>query len=308
MDHLINQHFKEDRNMRIGLQVNRFDWPNGPSAIPDTLDRIAKTVDEGGFYSLWVMDHFLQLEPMLGPATDPMLEGYSTLSFLAARTERVRLGTMVTGIIYRHPGYLIKSVSNLDVLSGGRAYFGVGAAWYEREAEALGFPFPPVATRFEQLEETLRLAKQVWCGNFSPFLGEHFQLQEPIINPRPLADPHPPILIGGMGEKKTLRLVAEYGDACNLFFRAGSDVLKHKLEVLRGHCQELGRPFQEIELTTLGTVNLDQGEMSPSDVIEKCEQLAGLGFQHVIFNMPNVHRTSHLELLGREVIPEVREL
>lgn len=294
--------------MRIGLQVHRFNWRNSPSSIPSTLESIAETVDAGGFYSLWVMDHFLQLEPTLGSAEDPMLEGYSTLSFLAAKTERVHLGTMVTGIIYRHPGYLIKLVTNLDVLSGGRAYFGVGAAWYEREAEALGFPFPPLSARFEQLEETLQIAKQVWSGEFSPYVGEHFRLQEPIICPQPLTEPHPPILIGGMGEKKTLRLVAEYGDACNLFFRVGVEELRHKLDVLRGHCADLGRSFEEIELTALGTINLAPGEMAPSDVIEKCEQLAGLGFQHVIFNMPNVHEIRPLETLASDVIPAVAEL
>jgi F420-dependent oxidoreductase-like protein len=254
------------------------------------------------------MDHFLQLDPMLGPAEEPMLEGYSTLSFLAAKTEHVRLGTMVTGIIYRHPGYLIKSVTNLDVLSGGRAYFGVGAAWYKREAEALGFPFPPLSARFEQLEETLQIAKQVWSGDFSTYEGKHFRLEEPIINPQPPSEPHPPILIGGMGEKKTLRLVAEYGDACNLFFRVGVDELRHKLDVLRGHCEDLGRAFDEIELTTLGTINLAPGEMDPSDVIEKCEQLAGIGFHHVMFNMPNVHEIRPLEILASEVIPAVAEL
>ncbi len=294
--------------MHIGLQVNRFDWPGGEAAIAPTLDRIARAVDECGFYSLWVMDHFLQLEPALGVAADPMLESYSTLSYLAARTERVKLGTMVTGVIYRAPALLIKAVTNLDVLSEGKAYFGVGAAWYQREATALGFPFPPASERFERLEEALQIAHRAWSGDTSPYRGERFQMEEPVINPQPLSRPHPPILVGGMGEKATLRLVAQYADACNLFYRAGKDVLLHKLHVLRKHCERVERPYEDIELTTLATINLAPDEMSPSDVLNLCSELAEMGFHHVIFNMPNPEQIKPLETLGREVIPEVAEL
>lgn len=294
--------------MHIGLQVNRFDWPRGEAAIAPNLDRIAQTVDEYGFYSLWVMDHFLQLEPALGAAEDPMLESYSTLSYLAARTDRVKLGTMVTGVIYRAPALLIKAVTNLDVLSQGRAYFGVGAAWYAREAKALGFPFPPVAERFQLLEETLQFAHQAWSGDTSPFLGDHLRMEAPVISPQPISDPHPPILVGGMGERKTLRLVAEYGDACNLFFRAGSDTLRHKIEVLHQHCEDVGRPFDEIELTTLATIHLAPGKMSAAEVLDQCAELADMGFHHVIFNMPNPHEIKPLETLGQEVIPQAAKL
>jgi F420-dependent oxidoreductase-like protein len=272
------------------------------------LTGIAEAAEAAGVYSLWVMDHFFQLEPHLGKAEDLMLEGYTALSYLAGKTEKVRLGTLVTGVIYRHPGLLIKTVTNLDILSGGRAYLGIGAAWYEREARGLGFPFPPLKQRFEQLEETLKIAKQTWSGNCSPFQGKHYQLAEPIVSPQPLSRPHPPILIGGVGEKKTLRLVAKYGDACNLFGRLGPDALAHKLDVLKRHCDDVGRPYDEIERTALDTVHLATGQMSPADVVDHCRELADIGFQHVIFNMPNVHEITPLETLGHEIIPAVEEM
>ncbi len=295
--------------MKIGLQIPRFTWPGGDAAIAGTLADIARTADAAGFASIWVMDHFFQLEPMMGRATEPMLEGYSTLSYLAGLTQRVRLGTLVTGIIYRYPGFLIKAVTNLDVLSGGRAYFGVGAAWYDREAAGLGFPFPPLKARFEQLEETLRLAHHMWRpSGGEPFHGEHMRLAEPLCSPQPISRPHPPILIGGMGEKKTLRLVAEYADACNLFARYDDDVLRQKLDALRGHCEAVGRPYEAIEKTTLATVHLAPGHLSAGDVIEQCRRLAALGIDHAIFNMPNVHEIAPLETFGRDIIPAAAQM
>src|SRR5512142_157633 len=201
--------------MKIGLQVPNFTWPGGPQVIRGKLAEIARTADEAGFYSLWVMDHFFQIgRPNnpggLGPAEDEMLEGYSTLSYMAGFTQRVKLGTLVTGVVYRYPGILIKTVTTLDVLSGGRAYFGVGAAWNERESRALGVPFPPVKERFERLEETLQIALQMWSGKAEPLHGKHYQLEETLNSPQPISQPHPPILIGGGGEKKTLKLVAQY--------------------------------------------------------------------------------------------------
>lgn len=296
--------------MKIGLQIPWFTWPGAPATLPGILTDIAHTAEDAGFASIWVMDHFFQLEPMLGRAEEPMLEGYSTLSFLAAVTQRVKLGTLVTGIVYRHPGFLIKAVTNLDVLSGGRAYFGVGAAWYDRETTGLGFPFPPLKERFELLEETLQLAHHVWRppdGRPAPFLSKHLDLPEPIISPQPVSQPHPPIMIGGMGEQKTLRLVAKYGDACNLFARAGEAVLQQKIDVLKRHCDEVGRPFDDIEITTLGTVQLAEGQMNAAEVISLCESLAGLGVRHAIFNMPNVHDIRPLEIFGRETISAVGE-
>lgn len=293
--------------MKIGLQIPRFTWPGGDATIAPTLAEIGRAADAAGFASIWVMDHFFQLEPMLGRAEEPMLESYSALSYLAAVTERPRLGALVSGVIYRAPAFLIKSVTNLDVLSGGRAYFGVGAAWYDREAAGLGFPFPPVRERFEWLEETLQLAHHMFAGNREPFASPHYQLAETILSPMPLSHPRPPILIGGMGEKKTLRLVARYADACNLFARAGDDVLRHKLDVLKRHCDEIGRPYEAIEKTTLGTVHLAPGQMTAGEVIDLCRSLAGMGIQHAIFNMPNVHEIAPLETFGREIIPTVAE-
>ncbi len=294
--------------MKVGLQIPRFTWPGGDAAIARTLADIAQTADGVGFASIWVMDHFFQLEPMLGRAEEPMLEGYSALSYLAGLTRHVRLGTLVTGVIYRAPALLIKTATNLDVLSGGRATLGIGAAWYDREAAGLGFPFPPLKERFELLEETLQLAHHMWAGRTEPFHGRHLHLAEPLCRPLPLSQPHPPILIGGMGEQKTLRLVAQYADGCNLFARAGDDVLRQKLDALRGHCDDLGRPYEAIEKTTLATVHLAHGEMSAADVVAQCRDLAALGIQHAIFNMPNVHEITPLETFGGEIIPAVANL
>jgi F420-dependent oxidoreductase-like protein len=290
--------------MKIGLQVPRFTWAGGPPGIAPRLADIGKAADEAGFASLWVMDHFFQIE-MIGEAEEPMLEGYSVLSYLAAVTERVRLGTMVTGVVYRHPGILVKTATTLDVLSGGRAYFGIGAAWFEREARGLGVPFPGIKERFERLEETLQIARQMWSGQVGPFEGRHYRLAETLNSPQPVSKPHPPILIGGMGEKKTLRLVARYGDACNLFEFAGVDVLRGKLDLIRRYCDEIERPHSEIERTSLGTVQLGPRAMSAAEVIERCRSLAGIGIQHAIFNMPNVSEIRCLETFGKEIIPAV---
>ncbi len=292
--------------MKIGLQIPSFNWPGWPANGGARLAEIAAAADEAGLASLWVMDHFFQIRH-LGPPEDPMLEAYSTLSYLASVTKHARLGTMVTGVVYRHPGYLIKTVSTLDVLSGGRATLGIGAAWNEQEAVGLGFPFPPLKERFERLEEALRIAKQMWSGDVKPFKGKHYQLTRPINSPQPLTRPHPPILIGGGGEKKTLRLVAKYGDACNLFAGAGADVIKRKLDVLKRHCDAAGRPYNEIERTALGTANLAPGAMTATDVINTCRALSSIGIQHLIFNMPNVHEITPLKTLGREVIRAAAE-
>ena len=299
--------------MKIGLQVPNFTWPGGPTNIATKLAEIATAADEAGFASLWVMDHFFQIggrnpQSGLGPAEDEMLEGYSVLSYLAGITKKVKLGTMVTGVIYRYPGLLAKIVMTLDVLSRGRAYLGIGAAWNEREALGLGVPFPPVAERFERLEEALQIVLQMWSGNRTPFHGKYYQLAETLNSPGPLTQPHPPILIGGSGEKKTLRLVAQYADASNLFAAPDSEVLRHKLVVLKAHCERLGRDYATIEKTTLGTAWLASGHMSATDVIAQCRLLSGLGIQQAIFNMPNVHEIAPLVTFGKEIIPAVAEL
>jgi F420-dependent oxidoreductase-like protein len=291
--------------MKVGLQVPSFTWPGGDAAIGPTLGAIGRTADEQGFDSLWVMDHFFQIE-YVGDAGNPMLEGYTALGFLAGVTSRISLGTLVTGVIYRPPGLLAKAVTTLDVVSGGRAWCGIGAAWFKREALGLGFPFPSERERFEQLEETLQIVKQLWAGDRRPYLGTHYNLAEPISSPQPVSRPHPPIMIGGGGEKRTLRLVAQYADACNLFAHAGDDVLRHKLAVLDRHCEDVGRDPAEIERTVITAVPAGK---TPSELVEQCRGLAALGVQHVIFsNVPAVHELTPLELIGREVIPAVREL
>lgn len=293
--------------MKIGLQVPRFTWPGGPADIGPRLAEIGRRADDAGFDSLWVMDHFFQI-PYVGEAEEPMLEGYSALSFLAGVTRRVTLGTLVTGVIYRHPGVLAKTVSTLDVLSGGRAWLGIGAGWFEREAKGLGTPFPPLKDRFEQLEEGLQIVHQMWSDTVAPFEGKHFQLTETLNQPQPLRRPRPPIMIGGVGEQKTLRMVAQYADACNLFDRLGAEAISHKLDVLKGHCERLGRPFEQLEVTTLGSVHLAPGAQSAGDVIAHCRTLAGLGVQHAIFNMPNVQELTPLTTFKQEIIPAVAEL
>jgi F420-dependent oxidoreductase-like protein len=293
--------------MKIGLQIPNFTWPGGPAGIHSHLADIARTADDCGFASLWVMDHFFQIRA-IGPPENDMLEGYATLAYLASLTKKVTLGTMVTGVIYRHPGVLIKTVTTLDVLTGGRAYLGIGAAWNEHESRGLGVPFPSMKERFERLEETLQIAKQMWSENNGPYQGKHFQLTETLNSPQPLSQPHPPILIGGMGEKKTLRLVAQYADACNLFAHVGVDTLRAKLDVLKRHCDTVGRDYAAIEKTAIGTVHLAPGQMSASDVIAQCRGLASIGIQHVIFNMPNVHEITPLTTFAREIIPAVAAL
>lgn len=295
--------------MKIGLQVPNFTWPEGPTGIPNTLAKIAGTADDAGFASLWVMDHFFQIgDPKrsmgLGPAEDDMLESYSTLAYMAALTKNIKLGTMVTGVIYRHPGILAKTVTTLDVLSGGRAYLGIGAAWFEREAKGLGVPYPPLAERFERLEETLQIVKQMWDDDNGPYNGKHYQLAETLNNPQCISKPHPPILIGGGGEKKTLRLVAQYADACNLFSFGGAAAVKAKLDVLKQHCDNLGRNYDEIEKTALGMAFL-HSPSAVSDFITQCRQLADIGVQQLIISIPNVHEITPLETFGREIIPAV---
>jgi F420-dependent oxidoreductase-like protein len=302
--------------MRIGLQVPSFTWTGGPAQLGATFGAIAERAEQAGFYSFWVMDHFFQIRGM-GPADQDMLEAYTALAFAAGRTNRIKLGALVTGVTYRHPGVLVKTVTTLDVLSGGRAYFGAGAAWNEQEHRGLGVPFPPLAERFESLEETLQIAQQMWAdtgqlAQARPYHGRHYQLEATLNVPQSLQRPHPPIMIGGGGEQKTLRLVAQYGDACNLFARLGPDEVRRKLEVLQGRCAEVGRPYEAIEKTTLGGIHVTRdgrdGAMTPDQAIEWFGQLASLGIDQGIVNMPNVSDPAVFELLGAEVVPAVQKL
>jgi F420-dependent oxidoreductase-like protein len=298
--------------MRLGLQVPNFTWPLEQGVmLGERFGQIAEHADRAGFYSFWVMDHFFQIRGV-GPAEHEMLEGYSALSYAAALSKQMKLGTMVTGVTYRQPGILVKTVTTLDVLSGGRAYLGIGAAWNEEEHAGLGVPFPPVAERFRRLEETLQIARQMWSSNEQPYNGRYYQLARPLNSPQSVQRPHPPILIGGGGEQKTLRLVAQYADACNLFARMGRDVLQHKLNVLRDHCEAIGRPYEQIEKRTLNTVHITRDgrgdSMTPRQAIEYFREQAAMGIDQAIFNMPNVYDLDVLDLIGDEIIPEVSQI
>ena len=292
--------------MKVGLQISSFTWPGGPEAIGPTLARIARQADDVGFDSIWVMDHFFQIRGV-GAIDEPMLEGWTALGFLAANTERARLGLMVGGIHYRLPGLWVKAATTLDVLSGGRAWLGIGAAWNETESRALGFPFPPLGERFEMLEETLRFAHAMWDGERGTegaFEGRHYQATRLLNVPQSISRPRVPIMIGGGGEKKTLRLVAQYADASNVF--GGPVAIAHKFEVIREHCAAVGRDPDEIERTTLQNVNL--AHQTPSQIVDRFGELSDAGAQHVIFSVANVHDLAHLETIGREVLPHLRDL
>jgi F420-dependent oxidoreductase-like protein len=291
--------------MKLGITVPRFVTPIGDAGIGTEFAQIVRDADAGGLDSLWVMDHFFQIPP-IGEAEEPMLEGYSALAFAASISERISLGTLVTGATYRHPGILVKTVTTLDVLSGGRAWLGVGAGWFEREHLGLGVPFPATSERFERLEETLQIALQMWSGEVGPFDGKHYHLAETLNQPMPLAVPRPPIMIGGGGEKKTLRLVARYGDACNLTAmptEEGMATLRHKLEVLRGHCETEGRSYDAIEKTAIGPAPMREEHpwgMAPEAVPAFLDQLTELGIDHYIF--PVVDRDG-LNVLLEEIVP-----
>ncbi len=297
--------------MRLGLQVPNFTWPNGQSQLGETFGEIAERADKAGLYSMWVMDHFFQIGNV-GPPENEMLEGWTALAFAAGKTSRIKLGTLVTGVTYRYPGILVKTATTLDVLSQGRAYFGVGAAWNEEEHQGLGVPFPPVAERFERLEETLQIALQMWAGDDKPYQGKHYRLARPLNSPQSVQRPHPPILIGGSGERKTLRLVAQYGDACNLFARLGKQVLQHKLDILREHCQAVGRPYEQIEKTTLDSIKLTRdgrdGSITPAAAVEFFAELASMGIDQAIFSLRNVSDPEVFDLLATEVIPQVNKI
>ena len=284
--------------MKIGLQIPDFSTPRGPERLGQELATVAKVADDAGFEYIAVMDHFFQI-PAVGPTENEMLEAYTTLGYLAACTSRATLVTVITGTIYREPGILGKIVTTLDVLSSGRAWLGIGAAWNEEESRGLGIPFPPVAERFERLEETLQICLQMWRGDESPYHGKHYRLERPLNSPQSLTRPHPPIMIGGGGEKKTLRLVAQYADACNLF--AGRDETR-KLEVLRQHCEAVGRDYDTIYKTAYYVFDTRK---SATQIIDELGALASLGFNAAIGAVVDVWEVAPLELIGSDVIPAV---
>ena len=310
--------------MRIGLYCNRFAWTGGEPAIGPVLADLARRAEEAGFASLWVMDHFIQL-PRHGAVDEPMLEAYAALAFVAGVTERIRLGTMVTGVTYRHPGVLVKTATTLDVLSGGRGALGLGAGWFEREHVGLGVPFRPLAERFERLEETLRIAHLMWSDRVEPFVGKHYRLAEPLCRPMPIQRPHPPILVGGRGERKTLRLVARYADACNftlfdhlpdLSAPAALDEVRHKLAVLRRHCEAEDRPYEQIERTVLGWLPVAaekrDGSLTPERALAVLDQYAALGVDHVLIAtstlLPDGPDPATFALFAEEIIPRAGAL
>lgn len=266
--------------MRLSITITNYSWPGGPGGIGRHLGRVARAADDAGLDTVWISDHLIQADPNSEPDAE-MLEAYTALGFLAARTTRIRLGAMVTAATFREPALLIKMVTTLDVLSGGRAWLGIGAGYHQGEAESMGLPLPPVTERFERLEEILRLAQHMWSGrDRMPFHGTYYRLTRPVTSPKPVRRPHPPILIGGMGERKTLRLVATYGDACNLFdVPDGGRTLQRKLSVLAAHCADLGRPYGEIEKTV--STRLRPGE-SADGFAERCAAFAELGIDHVV--------------------------
>jgi len=283
---------------KFGLQIPFFSWPGSPDNDRQVLADAARAAEDAGFSSLWVMDHFFQL-PMIGEADLDMFEGYTTLSYLAGVTEGITLGTLVTGVTYRHPALLVKQVTTLDVLSGARAWLGIGAAWFEREHLGLGVPFPPVAERFERLEEALQIAGQMWSDDNGPYKGKHYTLEETICSPQPLSRPRPPVMVGGGGERKTLRLVAKYADACNV---AGNpDEISHKFDVLKRHCDDVGRNYDEIERTVMTIAPPGEAAIDPA------RKLIDAGAQHVIFTGLPVHNLDVIATFGNDVFPALDE-
>ncbi len=296
--------------------MSYFSWPDAPACIGPTFGRIARNAEAAGLTSLWVMDHFFQIGG-IGPPELDMVEGYTALAFAAGQTSTIELGTLVTGVTYRHPGLLAKIVTSLDVLSSGRAWLGIGAAWNEEEHRALGVPFPSTKERFERLEEALQVCLQMWAGDDSPYAGKHYQLDRPLNVPQSLRRPHPPILIGGGGEKKTLRLVAQYADACNLFDTGlGPEGIPRKLDILRQHCEDVGRDIGEIEKTCLARVTLGRpGAMAPSGepvatvdaTVERLGLLSAAGIDTVILGMGNDSDDAAYEYIA-EVVRQLAPL
>ena len=292
--------------MKLGLHIVDFNWPAGPDRLGAKLTEIARAAEGYGFDSIAVGDH-LWLSPWMGGPQGPMLESYTTLAFLAAHTSRVKLMTIVTATPYRYPGVLAKMVTTLDVLSGGRAWLGIGAGDYAEEARGLGIPYPPLKERFEMLEETLQICLRMWSGERGDersFEGMHYRLERPLNLPQSMSRPHPPILIGGDGEQKTLRLVARYADACSLRPRPE---LPEKLEVLRRHCEAEGRDYDAIEKTCVFAFDVGEDGSRTGELIERLRWLAGMGIQTVIGRVEHVEQITPLEVIGREVIPAVAD-
>jgi F420-dependent oxidoreductase-like protein len=290
--------------MLIGLSIGDFANPRGPECLGLDLAAVARAADQLGFDSLSVMDHFFQIR-LIGPPEREMLEGYTTLAYLAGQTQRLTLGTMVTGVHYRHPGLLGKIVTTLDVLSGGRAWLGIGAGWNEDESRGLGVPFPPLTERFERLDETLQIVLQMWRGDEQPFHGQHYDLARPLNSPQSLSRPHPRILIGGSGEQKTLRLVARYADACNLW---PTPEIPHKLDVLRAHCETEERDYATIEKSSMYNFDVGVNGERVDEAIGGLRWLASMGIQKVHASVANVYDITPLEIIAERILPVAAEM
>jgi F420-dependent oxidoreductase-like protein len=271
--------------MQLGFHVASFSWKQEPARMGATLADVATAVEEIGGSALSVMDHFFQLAGLGGPE-EPMLEGYTALGYIAGVTSTIHLHLMVGGVTYRYPGLVPKTVTTLDIVSGGRAGFGIGAAWHDREHHGLGVPFPSTAQRFERLEEAVQIAKQIWSDDDGPYEGKHYRLEETIDVPGPVQQPHPPIMIGGGGEKKTLRLVARYADACNLacgpYAQAGPPEIAHKLQVLAGHCEAEGADYDRIEKTIMYLGGPPASDEGKAGFVEEMRAYADLGVDRVM--------------------------
>jgi F420-dependent oxidoreductase-like protein len=289
--------------MKVGLHISNFTWDGGAARLASTLGDIARRAEQGGVDRISVMDHLWQIG-VHGAPEQEMLEAYTALGWLAAKTERVQLLTVVTAVVYREPGLLAKAVTTLDVLSGGRAILGIGAAWNEDESRGLGLLFPPLKERFERLEEALQIVKQMWSDSEDPYEGKHYHLARTLNSPQPLSRPHPPIVVGGGGEKKTLRLVAQYADGCNLFATDVATAI-HKLDVLRQHCADVGRSYDEIEKTAQVRLDLGANGENVNATIEQLHALAEAGFTHAHGTLTGVSEPAHLDRLATDVIPAV---
>jgi len=290
--------------MRFGFHFLDFTLPGEPASLAPTIATTARAAETAGASWFTVMDHYFQMEAFQ-TAHDPMLEGYTTLGFIAAHTERVKLGTVVTGVTYRHPGLLSKVVTTLDVLSEGRAFYGIGAAWYEREHLALGVPYPSMSERFERLEEAIQITLQMWSDDEGPFEGKHYQLAETISQPRPIQQPHPPIVIGGSGEKKTLRLVAKYAQGTNLNVTEPDEVA-HKLAVLREHCDVEGRDYDSIEKTCQGGAINPVSD--PDGFLKRADELAALGIEHIQLRAQTDDPAGYVSKFGELVAPRLADI
>ena len=307
--------------MKFGLQHPNFSYDG--REIIENLKQVVLRAENLGFDSFWVMDHFHQIS-MVGEPSEPMLEGWTTQAAVCGFTSKIRLGTLVTGVIYRYPSILAKIGATLDVLSGGRSFMGIGAAWNEEESRAYGIPFPSVSERFERLDEALQIIHKMWTEDHATFIGKYYQIKDAYCNPKPLQKPHPPILIGGTGERKTFRLVAKYGDACNLF--GSPDTIRKKLAILRERCREVNREYGTILKTKLGHVIIasDKNKVekmlaeefknvssemrsefvifgTPEEVRRQVEAFRDSGIEYLIVSLPPSQELEQLELFAREV-------